>query len=98
MKLITSKPWWWFITGKLWGDVAMTWGDKVYCAKDKVREDILVHERVHIKQCRGKWYISLWFLIRCSVDSKFYNKLEDEAYKAQRIYLYENYRNNGRRT
>lgn len=93
MKLITSKPWWWFITGKEWGSVAMTWGNRVYCAKDKVRKDILVHERVHIKQCKGKWYISLWFLLRCSVDNKFYKKLEDEAYMAQFKYLHENSRN-----
>ena len=98
MKLITSKPWWWFITGKEWGSVAMTWGDTVYCAEDKVREDILVHERVHIKQCNGKWYISLWFLIRSMVDDKFYRRLEHEAYMAQMEYATKNYRDHGRRT
>ena len=93
MKLITSKPWWWAITGKEWGSVAMTFGSNVYCAKDKVREDILVHERVHIRQNKGKWYISLWFLIRCMVDDKFYQSLEQEAYNAQYKYLNENNRN-----
>lgn len=95
MKLQTSKPWWWFITGKEWGSVAMTFGNTVYLKEDKVREDILVHERVHIKQCKGKWYISLWFLIRCMVDDKFYQKLEWEAKKEQIDYAIKNYRNRG---
>lgn len=98
MKLITSKPWWWFITGKPWGSVALTWGNTVYCAEDKVREDILVHERVHIKQCKGKWYISLWFLIRCMVDDKFYQKLEREAKNEQIKYVLKYSGNNGRRS
>lgn len=86
-KLITNKPWWWFLTGKKWGTVAMTFGNRVYIHPKDIREDILVHERVHIKQNKGKWYISLWFLIRSTIQPKFYKQLELEAYIAQYDYL-----------
>lgn len=98
-KIISKKPFWWFLTGRKWGTVAMTWGSTIYCKEDQLRPDIIAHEEVHIKQCKGKWYISLWFLIRSTFDDKFYQKLEHEAKMAQmKVYFYENNRNNGSRT
>lgn len=97
MRIINKKPWWWFITGKKWGTVAMTWGNTVYGTREGLRPDIMAHEMEHIRQNKGKWYISLWFLIRCTFDEKFYKRLEYEATQAQLRYLYENYRNNGLR-
>lgn len=88
-KILTKKPFWWFLTGKEWGDVALTWGNRIYCREDRLRDDILVHERVHIRQNKGKWYLSLWFLIRSTFDNKFYRKLEKEAYEEQYKYLCE---------
>lgn len=89
-KIINKKPFWWFITGRKWGSVAMTWGNNIYCPRDKLTDDILIHEKVHIRQNKGKWYISLWFLIRSTFDDKFYQKLEWEAKKEQMNYLFKN--------
>lgn len=98
MKLVTKKPFWWFITGREWGTVAMTWGDKIYGSPEALRPDIIAHEMEHIRQHKGKWYVSLWFLIRSTFDHKFHEKLESEARRAQLRYIYENSRNNGSRT
>ena len=89
-KIVNKKPFWWFITGKSWGEVAMTWGNIIYCPLDKLTDDILVHERVHIRQNKGKWYISLWFLIRSTFDDRFYQRIEWEAKREQMQYLYDN--------
>lgn len=98
MRLEIKKPWWWFLTGKKWGEVAMTWGATIYCEEDKLRDDVLIHELEHVRQNRGKWYLSLWFLIRGTVDKKFYEKLEMEAKRAQFHYLNANHRLDGLRT
>jgi len=98
MNLISKKPWWWFITGKKWGTVAMTWGKNVYITEKDMRPDILAHEQKHIEQNKGKWYISLWFLIRSTFDDKFYRRLEDEAKQAQIKSIYEDCWNNGMRS
>lgn len=95
LNLVHNKPWWWFMTGRKWGEVAMTFGDKVYVKEDQARPDVLVHESVHVRQCKGKWYISLWFLIRSTFDDKFYRDLEEEAEVEQMNYVYENNRDNG---
>lgn len=95
---ITKKPWWWFITCREWGTVAMTWGNNIYGSPEALRPDIIAHELHHIKQNKGKWYISLWFLVRSTFDDKFYQKLEFDARQAQLRFIYENSRNNGLRT
>lgn len=92
-KIITKKPFWWIITGREWGTVAMTWGNRIYGSREALRADIIAHEIEHIKQNKGKWYISLWFLIRSTFDKKFYDKLEFDARQAQLRYIYENSRN-----
>ena len=97
IRLVKNKPWWWdFLTGKDWEITAMTWGNTIYGGEKALsRPDIMAHEMCHVKQNKGKWYISLWFLIRSTFDSKFYNQLEFEARQAQLKYIYENSRNNG---
>lgn len=99
MKLITKRPWWWAITGKKWGTVAMCWGSNIYGdEKTLARGDIIAHEMKHIEQNKGKWYISLWFLIRSTFDDKFYQRIEFEARQAQLRYIYENSRDTSLRS
>lgn len=99
-RIITKKPWWWIITGKNWGDVAMTWGNNIYIHEDKIREDVIVHEKVHVRQHKGNWFYALYIFIRSTFSKEFYDRLEFEAYIEQYDYLkkHENNRDNGSRT
>lgn len=86
MNLITKKPWWWFITGRQWGDVAMTWGKNVYIAEDKIRGEILAHEMCHVRQHKGSNWVALYHFIRANLSNDYYNKMEEEATQAQLAY------------
>lgn len=95
-RIVSKKPWWWSITGREWGTVAMTWGKTIYGSPQALRPDIIAHEKHHIIQNKGRWYISLWFLIRSMFDEAFYERLESEARQAQlRFIINENRGNNG---
>jgi hypothetical protein len=83
MKLITKKPWWWFITGRRWGEVAMTWGNNVYCAEDKWTPRIRRHEECHVRQHKGSNWVAFYHLVRSTFSEEYYNKLEDEAKKCE---------------
>lgn len=74
----------------------MTWGRYIYCAKDKVTDDILVHELLHVKQHRGSW----WIALKKFLFTKDWEQDEEEAHNYQLRFLLEDedYRNNGRRT
>lgn len=80
MNLITKKPWWWFITGKEWGTVAMTWGKNVYVHEVHMEnERILRHEACHVRQHRGSWWVALYHFIRSNLSSEYYERMEAEA-------------------
>lgn len=83
MKLITKKPFWWIITGRKWGDVAMTWGNNVYIAEDKITARILRHEACHVRQHRGSWWVALYHFIRSTLSEDYYNKMEEEAKRCE---------------
>lgn len=78
-KIVTKEPFWWFITGKKWGDVAMTFGNVIYCRADKLTPDVLAHEMVHLKQHKYSKLYAFYILIRSSLNHKFHDKLELEA-------------------
>lgn len=79
MKIVYKKPWWWVITGREWGEVAMTWGDTIYCTKERLTPRILRHEACHVRQHRGSRAIAFYHLIRSIFSEKYYNKMEQEA-------------------
>lgn len=82
-KIITKKPFWWFITGKPWGSVAMAFGDTIYCSKDKLTDEIIAHEKVHLRQHKYSKLYATYILIKCTFNNKFYEELEREAYREQ---------------
>lgn len=88
-KIVSKRPWWWFITGRKWGEVAMTFGDTIYCQEDKLRPDILVHELVHVRQHKESKLYAFYILMRSTLDNDFYEKLEREAKNAQIKYILE---------
>ena len=79
MKLVTKKPWWWFITGAKWGECAVTLGSSIYYPKE-LPPPILEHEKVHIKQCGGSVLMHL-FLMHLPLE--MYRLMEQEAHQAQ---------------
>lgn len=79
MKIVTKRPWWWGVTGVKWGSHAMTWGNNVYIAEDKISPRILRHEACHVRQHKGSWWVALYHFIRMNLSEKYYNKMEDEA-------------------
>lgn len=78
-KLITKKPWWWFIVGREWGTVAMTWGSRVYCAENKWSHRIRRHEECHVRQHRSSWWVALYHFVRANLSEEYYNRMEAEA-------------------
>lgn len=78
-KLVTTKPFWWFITGHHWGDVAMTWGKNIYIAEDKITAKVLRHELCHVRQHKGSNWWALYHFIRSNLSDEYYNKMEQEA-------------------
>lgn len=81
MKIITKKPWWWFLTKVPWGKAAVTLGDSIYFPT-LLPPWIIAHERVHIRQCKGSVLRHLWLMYKSS-DMKFYEDLERPAHQAQ---------------
>lgn len=79
IKIVHKKPWWWSITGREWGSVAMTWGNTIYCRQDKLTPRILRHETCHVRQHKGSGWIALYQFIRSNFSEKYYNKMEEEA-------------------
>ena len=63
-------------------EVVIVWANKIYSARP-ISEDVLEHEKVHIKQQGGtNWGAIKWYL-KYFVSSKFRLNQEIEAYRAQ---------------
>lgn len=92
MKIVNKKPWWWFLTSQAWDEkYVMTLGSTIYSAKLEIEEETIVHEMVHIKQCKGSLLKSIWFVFKDSFDKENLFKAELEAYKEQMNFLIRKY-------
>lgn len=88
MKIVNKKPWWWILTGAPWTEECVTTlGSTIYCMKENLEEETIVHEMVHIQQCNGSYLKSIWFAFRDIFDREHYFQAELEAYKAQMKFL-----------
>lgn len=65
-------------------NVATSYYGDIYCPNGPVRDDVIIHEKVHIKQY-GNDYEG--WLERCQNDTNFLIKQEVEAYATQVEYI-----------
>jgi len=65
---------------------AFTFGDTIYCDK-KLSEDVLVHERIHLRQMRHSNLYGTVHFLRCWWSKDFFYRTELEAYREQYKYI-----------
>lgn len=64
----------------------LTFGRSIYCAL-QITEDLLVHEKVHVKQQKGSYFYAIFWWVKYIFLSDFRYKQEIEAYGAQYKFL-----------
>ena len=86
MKILHKQPWFfpifkYFFPG-LGSKSIITFGDTIY-SPDTMLDDVLEHEKIHIKQQKGSKIYAFFFAIVFIVSPKFRLKTELEAFRHQ---------------
>ena len=58
-------------------------GDTIYSRHNPVPQDVLIHERIHLKQMRYSKLYGIWHFARFVFSKEFRYKKELEAFRAQ---------------
>lgn len=91
MRIIYKKPVLWpvisfFFPAIEWDKIVMTFGHRIYTAKE-LRQDIIEHEKVHMKQQTRWLFIAFIMVTIYFISKRFRLKMEVPAYRAQYQYL-----------
>lgn len=103
MKIVRRKSKLWKLWFVLWpgadpNHTIIAFGDHVFIPGNSIREDLIVHEAVHLEQQKHSYLYAIWWYIKYFVSTRFRLEKEVEAYGQQIIFLINGINRKGRRS
>ena len=103
MKIVKRKSVLWKFWFLLWpgadpNHTLIAFGDHVFIPGDSIREDLVIHEAVHLEQQRHSYIFAVFWYIWYTLSPKFRLEKEREAYGEQIIFILDGANRKGRKS
>ena len=103
MKIVKRKSKLWKFWFLLWpgadpNHTLIAFGDHVFIPGDSIREDLVIHEAVHLEQQRHSYIFAVFWYIWYTLSPKFRLEKELEAYGEQIIFILDGANRKGRKS